>query len=275
MGDGGISRIVRFGGPGGSTPGTGGGGAFSGDAQSIRTVNVNPGAPGDNAVIVKPAGSTEYVPSQLSMDQILPGFDILTFSAPGGLAMVEIGTNVAAKTLAATFAGGLPSVVTLTDTDGNSRDVSSTPTAPAELASHLKTVNGASLAWTLTATRNGITKTKGLGTLLWGTKVYFGKSASSGPYDAAFIASLASTLKTSRAGSYSYSYGAGEKPFLCMDNAVAAFMGPTFKIGGFTYTLDLVASTVNVTSNGVTRPYDVYSLGPAASGATSLILDVS
>jgi hypothetical protein len=274
MGDGGISRIVRFGGPGASST-SGGGGAFSGDAQSIRTVNVNPLTPGDNAVLVKPAGSSEYVPSQLSMDQILPGFDIATFTAPGGLPIVEIGTNVAAKTLAATYAGGLPSVATLTDSDGNSRDVSATPTAPAELAAHLKTVNGSSVVWTLTATRNGITKTKTLGTQLWGTKVYYGKSSSSGPFNAAFITGLTSVLKTSKAGSYPFSYGAGECPFICLDNGVAAFQTPTFKIGGFTYTWDLVATGVSVTSNGIARPYDVYQLTPAATGAVAFSLDVS
>lgn len=252
----------------------GAGGGGSGDAISIRGTSVDTTSPTlTGQVLAYDQVALKYLARKLSLDDIDPAFAITSFAKTGGNAVVEVGASIVTPAFTAAYAQGNPTTATLSDTEGGSQSVSGTPTSFSSSGTFSKTALAASVTWTLTAIRNGITK---IATIVqqWGQKVYTGASSAATGYDETFIEALgASSIKTSRAGSYSYSYGAGNYAFF----AVPAGMGtPVFSIGGFAQTLDLVASGVSVTNSfGVTFTYNVYRLGPPSTGAVSFTLVVS
>jgi hypothetical protein len=210
-----------------------------------------------------------YAPRQLTEDDILPGFNISSFSGGG---LVELGATVATPSFTASYASvpdvGANSVV-LTDTDATPpKDVTSTPTSFASSGTFTKLTYGNSITFTLTAHKGAVTRTA-MTTTLWAQKVFWGVSSSGGPYNAAFIAGLTnSALATSRATSFTLTPGITDKIYYAFRSAYGT---PTFNVGGFDGGFELIASAVSVTNaHGVTENYDVWRSVQANLGNTTV-----
>lgn len=246
---------------------TGPAGPASSDAHSIWTVPINSATPSPGQLLfMTPTGWTPYF---LTQDDILPGFSITSFDKTGGVSILEVGATVTNPAFTASYGGHNPTSAVLTrSTGGSPLNVSGTPTSFTDTGTFQLLVIG-NVVWTLTAD----SKTANV-TQTWGQKIYFGASASAGPYNSAFITGLSTNiLKQSRGGGYAYSYGAGNYGFFCLPSGMGT---PSFSIGGFGQTLDLVASGVSVTNGfSVSINYDVYRYGPLSVGSVAFTLTVS
>lgn len=104
--------------------GLGGGGGGDGNATSIQDTPVSDTAPTLGQVLV--FDGAQYVPGQLSVDDLAPAFVVTMVGAQ----TVEVGATVATPAFTASYAGGPATSVTLTDSAGTpSKDVTSTPTS--------------------------------------------------------------------------------------------------------------------------------------------------
>jgi hypothetical protein len=220
-----------------------GGGAFSGDASSIRTVPVDPTLPTVSGSVPRfDATLDRYVSRRLTQDDILSGFWISSFTRPAG-SLVEIGTTVAAPSFTAAYSALPPASAILTDSDGTApRTVTSTPTAFASLGSFTKIVSGQSVTFTLTAVKDSVTATLNFG-LVFGMRRFFGASAASSGFDWAFARSLTSSeIATSKArGTTSYTLAAGQRWVVAWAKAWGT---PAWVVNGYPATPDLLADNV-------------------------------
>ena len=234
----------------------------------------NPGGafpPGSNLSNVLAWDGGSYNPRQLTEDDILPGFTIQSFL---GGNVVELGSTVATPAFTASFSSApdiLPNSVVLTDTEATpAKDVTGTPTAFTSNGTFTKTVYGSTVGFTLTAIKGVVTKTAGTN-LLWTQKVYWGKSASAGPYTAGFITSLAhgalaTSITTTLSMTGGDAPGVGEKIYYAFRSAYGT---PTFWIGGFEGGFELIAAAVPITNvHGVIENYDLWRSVQANLGST-------
>jgi hypothetical protein len=236
----------------------------------------NPAAlpPGTSTSDVLTWDGGAYNPRRLTEDDILPGFLVTSFA--GGTS-IELGATVTTPAMTASYSSA-PDVtansVVLTDTEATpSKDVTLTPTAFTSDGTYTKAVYGQSVTLTLTANKGAVTKVA-TSTFTWIQNVYWGKSSSAGPYNAAFITGLAhNALASSRATTLNMAGGdapgVGEKIYYAFRSAYGT---PTFYIGGFEGGFELIAAAVAVTNgHGVTENYDLWRSVQANLGDPTIV----
>lgn len=220
----------------------------------IRSNGGLPALPGTqySVLMEDPVGTMTW--QRLDEDMILPSFQATL--ALSGNVLRELGESVATPGFTATQTTA-PTSLILTDTEGTApKNVTSTPTSFTSNGTFMKSVYGQTVTFTLTATRGTVVRTP-TATLTWVQKVFWGTSASAGPYNEAFIEGLAANaLATSRARTFTVTAGASEKIYYAFRSAYGT---PTFIVGGFEGGFELIASAVAVTNaNGITENYDVW-----------------
>jgi len=223
--------------------GAGGGGSLSGDASSIRTVLVDAILPQTSGQTLRyDASRGIYVAAQLTQDDILTGFWITSFTRPAGN-IAEIGQTVTGPTFTAGYSALPVATATLTDTQGTApRDVSSTPTSFSSLGAFTKLVNGQSVTFTLSASKDGHPASATFA-MYWGMRRFFGASAATSGFDWAFAHALPSSeLALSRArGATNYTLAAGQR----WVTAWAKTWGtPSWIVNGYPTTPDILADDV-------------------------------
>jgi hypothetical protein len=85
------------------------------NALFFQSVPIVPGPPTPSQVYVGSSGPTQFVLRQLTMDDILPGFTINSFSVSGGT--VEVGATVTNPTVSASYSA-TPASASVTNTAG-------------------------------------------------------------------------------------------------------------------------------------------------------------
>jgi hypothetical protein len=207
---------------------------------------------------------------QLTQDDILPGFAITGFSLAGTnyAAVVEVGTTISSISATATYQSG-PAIVPTGITDTTSGVWTFlTPFASGTRAGSVqKTANNDTWVATLSATGpSGVVKTAGV-TVTWSPKIYHGPSTvPGGGYNAAFITGLAtSVLLPSRACSFTDVMGVNQYDYFALPSSYGT---PIFTFGVLSGGFSLVASSVSVTSNGVTMNYDLWKSNQPNLGST-------
>ena len=246
-----------------------GGGGGGSDATSIQTVPVDPTFPTTGQVLVFDGSS--YVPTQLTMDMIAPAFAITDFSVTPS--MVEVGQTETTPAFVASYSLSpdvAPNSVVLTDDQGTlPKDVTGTPGTFASTGVFTEATYGASVLFTLTATRGTGTQTANTSTM-WAQKVYWGVASDPGAYDEVFVKGLASNVLTaSRSRTIGVNAGASQKIFYAHRNA---YGDATFTVGGFTGGFTKVAVMPVTNLYGFTESYDVWASDNSNLGAVTVVV---
>lgn len=237
------------------------------DAIDWLKENGSAGPAGSTTSDVLAWNGTAWAPRQLTLDDILPSFQIASFSITGGTTR-EVGQSVATPAFIASFTSGPPTEVTLTDNDGTApKDVTATPTSFSSDGSFTKNTYGATVQFTLTANKGSISRSSNL-TVTWTQKVFWGVSSSTA-IDEAFIEGLSySALATSRNRTFSLSPGEGEYIYYAFRSAYGT---PNFNIGGFDGGFVQVGEAVSVTNTyGFVDTYDVWRSAATNLGSSTV-----
>lgn len=163
-------------------------------------------------------------------------------------------------------------VVTLTDSDGNTDSISLPGTSFVSPHTFTKTVYGAGVTFTDTASSPLGSAAASAG-LSWGQNVYFGSIVDPGGagYTNAFITALAARLALAPAGTYAYNASALQSCFFCARTAFG-LTPANFTVGGFPFACSKVAGAVAVTNaNAVVENYDVFRSDNIGLGAFNLV----
>lgn len=197
-------------------------------------------------------------------------FEITSF-ALGVSSLVQVGSTVTNPTFTASY-NQVPTSVVLTDTEGNTDVVTSTPNAFTSPHAFTKSTFGASVTFTDTASTS-LGSDAATASLTWGQKVFYG-AAVAGTYNEAFIEALSgSALKTSPNGNYAINATVGKNAYFGALTALGLTVSDFF-VGGFPFACSKVASAVSVTNtDGVTATYDLF--GSDNTGLGSFTLSVS
>lgn len=192
----------------------------------------------------------------------------ITSFALSGSTLVQCGATVTNPSFTASY-NQVPTSAVLTDTEGHTDNVTSTPNAFPSPHSFVKTAFGASVTFTDTASTT-LGSDAATAQLIWGQKVFFG-GAVPGTYNEAFIEALSnSALKISPNGDYAISAGAGAKGYFGVLTALGLTVS-NFFVGGFPFACSKVASAVSVTNtDGVTATYDLFGSDNTGLGAFTL-----
>jgi len=225
-----------------------------------------PDPQGVKYVLISDDGET-WTQRQLTMDDILPGFAVSSFARASGGLTVQIGTAIATPAFTAAYTStpdDEAGSVVLTDSDGHSGDVTTTPTTFASAYSFTKTANNAYVIFTLTAKKGDVTATRTL-TISWLPYVFWGVAGAT--VNASQILALTSSaLASSRARTYQLAAGTGEYCWYCYP---ASYGQANVTIGGFEGGVE-APQTVSVTQNGVAQNYyAIRSVNPNLGEGTS------
>lgn len=198
--------------------------------------------------------------------QSLPAESILSFThAP---ATVLVGTTVTHPAFTATYADP-PTTATLTDTEGNTDNVSGTPNAFNSTAVWLKNVYGANVTATLAVTSPEGPASRTF-TETWAQNVRWDVKVDPGVYDSAFIAGLVqSVLQLGPQGTFPVNAGAGQSTFYATRTAFGVTT-LNFKVNGLPFAISKVGAAIPFTNaNAITENYDVWMSDNVALGAFS------
>lgn len=209
-----------------------------------------------------PAGTAVF--QRLKSFMIAADFSV-TMSGGG---TVEVGAIVATPAFTAAYVDGPPDTAVLTDTDGTApKNVVSTPTAFASNASFTKTVNNASVTFTITATQGSESDTS-TAAYAWRPRVFYGVAAAGVDTEAEVEVLPSSALASSRAATLVVAPGAAQYIYYAYP---ASYGAATFTVGGFEGGFDLITATLSITNaNGVTQDYRVYRSTNANLGSTTV-----
>jgi hypothetical protein len=252
-------------------------GAASGDLSgnypnpnvvAIQGVGVTATPPTSRQIILA-SDSTHAIWSQLTQDDILPGFAIVSFTPAGTLytAQIELGVTVSGMTAGASYTSGPPISGIITNSMGGSSgggDIApgswtfNAPFSAGSMAGTIKRTGvGAAPTWTITLSVTGATVKSTSGTVTWLPRVYHGVSAV-GTYNSSFITSLATNgLQASRLTTYTDTAGSGQYLYYATPTIYGT---PTFWIGGFSYPGTMVAGPIVVNTTGVAINYDLWQV---------------
>lgn len=193
-----------------------------------------------------------WAPETITQDIILDGFSVFLFG--GGF--VELGQTVANPSFTATY-NRVSATAVLTDTEGNTLDVTSTPTSFNSNGTFQKTVFNDSVVFVLTANdalNTAVFKTSNA-VMSWVQNSYYGVGPA-GQNTAAFIQSLTGFLTNVRGTVFSVTAGPTDKVYFACR---AAYGAPTFIVGGFAGGFTLVSNTISVTNTyGIIEDYELY-----------------
>lgn len=206
---------------------------------------------------------------QLEIDVLTP-FAITGFGLTGAT-LVLIGSSVVNPAFAASY-NQAATAVSLTDTEGNNDVIALPGTGFISPHTFTKTVYGASVTFTDHATGpSGTGSATANAGLVWGSNVYTGSAVDpgGGGYNAAFITSLAATLKLGAAGTYAENALAGQSVFFCARTAFGLTVA-NFFVGGFPFACSRVATGVSVSINGVPENFDIFRSDNTGLGAFNL-----
>ncbi len=206
---------------------------------------------------------------QLQLDILTP-FAITGFGLTGA-SVVLIGSTVNNPALAASY-NQVATAVSLTDTEGNNDVIALPGTGFNSPHSFTKLVYGASVTFTDHATGpSGTGSATANAGLVWGSNVYTGSAVDpgGGNYNAAFIQSLAATLKLGAAGTYAENVLGGQYGWFAARSAFGLTVS-NFFVGGFPFACSKVAANVPVTINGVTENFDLFRSDNSGLGAFNL-----
>lgn len=181
-------------------------------------------------------------------------FQIDSFDFDSAGALVEVGASFPSVDFVATYSVPPQSAAIFDDLTSLTQVLSSPFTSFSKPGPFTSSSPGTVVTFVLNATLGAVTKIYSL-TMEFTLRRYYGVS-SVGVYDEAFITGLSSSsLGASPTANFSATAGAGEYVFFCLP---ASYGTPTFSVGGFEGGFEQVASSVNVTVNGVTTAYDVW-----------------
>lgn len=193
-----------------------------------------------------------------------PPISILTFvHAP---TVVLLGATVTNPAFTASY-NEEPTEALLTDTEGNTNDVSGTPDAFVSPHAFTKTVYAQFVRFTLSASLSG-TADDATSTITWGQLVYWGAAVDPGVYTQAFIKALGSNaLRLTAAGSFPVTSGAGTNTFYASRTAYG-LTALSFQVNGLPFAISKVGAAIALTNaNGVTENYDLWMSDNASLGA--------
>lgn len=195
-------------------------------------------------------------------------FAIISFVKTGATLFLA-GASVVNPAFTASY-NQAATAVTLTDTEGNTDIIALPGTALVSPHTVTKTVYGASVTYTDTASSPMGSAAAGV-TLTWGQNVFFGSIVDPGVYNNAFITALAATLKLAPNGTYAYNASALQNCFFCARTAFGLTTA-NFTVGGFPFACSRIATAVAVTNaNGVIENYDVFRSDNIGLGAFNLV----
>lgn len=212
------------------------------------------------ALIENPGGNPVF--SRLTQDMILPSF---TVSLAGGT-FAQVGQTITHPNFTAVY-NQTPISAILTDTDGNTQNVSSTPTSFTSVNSYVKNSFGATTTFTLTANNNIVNKTATTA-YEWVQLSFYGTGAAGGN-SAAFIQALTHQFLTaSRGTNFTITAGAGQYIYFACRSAYGT---PIFSVGGFVGGFNLISNTISVTNAyGFTENYQLWISDNADLGSTTV-----
>ena len=187
--------------------------------------------------------------------------EINSFTVSPSATQYEIGTTISANGL--TFNWTLnKNVISITfdGIDGSTLPVSARSAKNTSALSSAKT-------FTLTVSdgKNNATATKVISFL---PKVYYGASSKT-TLSSSEINALSGTLKSSKAGSYSITAGAGQYGYLCVPKSYGT---PSVKIGGFDTELVSVGVVSHTNASGKRQDYNVYRTSQAGLGTFTMVV---
>lgn len=184
--------------------------------------------------------------------------------------ILQIGASLVNPAFTASYASA-PDTAILTDTEGNTDDVSSTPTAFVAPHTYLKSVYGQSVTWTISVTSPDGDATAST-SVTWTQKVFWGAIVDPGVYNSAFIAALSnSNLQVGPSGTFAVNATGGKSTFYATRTAFGV-TAANFTVGAFPFAVSKVAAAVAYTNtNGVTETYDVWRSDNIDLGAFSFV----
>lgn len=203
---------------------------------------------------------------QLTQDDILPAF--VPHLSGGGT--VEVGATVSTPSFTGSYTSGPPTSATFSDTDGNAPFSLSTPfTAISDPYSFTKSANGASVTFTLSATKGAITRNTSV-SYQWLPRVYWGTD-NDGLNSESGIEGLANNaLASGRQRTFNVNALSGKHIYY---GYPASYGAATFTVGGFEGGFDLVSATISVTNaQGVTQNYRLYKSTNPSLGDTTVVV---
>jgi hypothetical protein len=130
----------------------------------------------------------------VTVDSSVPAFKTQTFNYVSNPSPVELGGSIVSQAFTASY-NRAPTTATLSDTEGNTQDVTSTPTSFNSAFTITKSVLS-TVTFTLSGDDGGLISQLTLPANFW-PKLYLGLSVSPGPYTEAEIEALTGTLQGS------------------------------------------------------------------------------
>lgn len=199
----------------------------------------------------------------ITAEDIVPAF---AASLSGG-GTLEVGQSVVNPAFTASYTSGPPTSATLTDTEGNTPVVLSSPfTAVTSPNTFTKTANNASVTFTLTAIK-GSTRTASAA-YAWRPLVFWG--VGTGVDTEAEIEALGnSALASSRGRSFTVNAAGGQYIYYAFPDAYGA---ATFTVGGFEGGFDDMGTVSLTNAYGVTATYRLYRSTNTGLGSTNVVV---
>jgi hypothetical protein len=235
---------------------------LSGDAANKAYV--------DSAAGFSPAG-TPAAGQVVKWDGSEPVWANATAYAITGFAasvpVLEVGATATNPAFTASHSATPVSLLLTNSDDGESKDVHTTPNGFASSHAFTKTVNNASVTFTITGS-DGVSGANRSASLFWRPRVYWGTGAAGGNSEAFIEALAGSALQASRAGTFTVNATGSLKIYWA---APASYGTPTFTVGGFAGGFNLNTSAVTVTNVfGIAQTYQVWESSTAGLGNTTV-----
>ncbi len=192
---------------------------------------------------------------------------VFTATLAGG-GIVEVSQTIANPAFTATYTA-TPDLATLSDTDGNSQDVTATPTSFNSIYSFVKNTFGATVTFTLMATKDAVTESP-TATLSWGQKAYWGVGPA-GLVGNTFITTYSTGNATAltRSTTFSVTAGASDKIYFACRSGYGSGTA-VFTVGGFEGGFTFVGTFSRTNTYGFIENYDLYESDNVGLGATTV-----
>lgn len=210
---------------------------------------------------------SEWIPGFLTLDQVLPAFNITSFTGGG---LVEVAQQVNTPAFIATYSTTPVSAI-LTDNEGGNKNVSSTPTSFSSDGSFQKFVTGQSVTFTLTA-NNGIATKMDNEVLTWTQKAFYGVG-SAGQTSESFVESLTGFLAVARQTTFTVT-PSNQKIYYAHLASYGAASFVHVQTGlGFDMQAPILVNITNPNPGAPTESYYLYESSNLLSGTITVRVD--